>query len=71
MSMPDSSARPLRSAIEVPTEPRQSADNLPFVWAFEVLRRRYRTLCFLPSSPVHSLLLTFSWLPPITLRAYG
>jgi succinoglycan biosynthesis transport protein ExoP len=46
MSMPDSSARPLRSAIEVPTEPRQSADNLPFVWAFEVLRRRYRTIVF-------------------------
>jgi uncharacterized protein involved in exopolysaccharide biosynthesis len=44
--MPEPSTRPLRSAIEAPAETRQSADNLPFVWAFEVLRRRYRTIAF-------------------------
>ncbi|HEY7243972.1 MAG TPA: Wzz/FepE/Etk N-terminal domain-containing protein [Xanthobacteraceae bacterium] len=42
--MPDTSARPLRPAIEVPAEIRQSADDLPFVRVFEVLRRRRRTI---------------------------
>jgi succinoglycan biosynthesis transport protein ExoP len=43
--MPDSSTRVLRPT-GIPAEARRSADGLPFLLAFEVLLRRYRTIVF-------------------------